>query len=80
MRRILPPRSAEDGEDDDRAEQKRAERATDHERQAMTRKAAELPAFGFDLARDGDADERDENQRAGGGDATPAQINRLTWL
>jgi hypothetical protein len=46
----------------------------------VARKAAELPAFGLDLAADGDADERDEDQRAGGGDATPAQINRLTWL
>jgi hypothetical protein len=46
----------------------------------MTRKPAELAALGFDLARDGDADERDEDQRAGGGDATSAQINRPAWL
>lgn len=46
----------------------------------MTREFSELPALGFDLAADGDADERDEDQRAGGGYATPAQINRLTWL
>jgi hypothetical protein len=46
----------------------------------MTRETAELAAFGFELARDGDADQRDEDQRAGGGYATAAQVNRLTWL
>jgi hypothetical protein len=66
--------------DNERAEQQRANRSADDQRQAMTRKFPELTALGFDLAADGDADERDEDQRAGGGYATPAQINRLTWL
>jgi hypothetical protein len=46
----------------------------------MTRELPELTPLGFDLAADGDADERDEDQRAGGGYATPAQINRPAWL
>jgi hypothetical protein len=70
----------QDRERDEDAENQRADRSADDQRQSMTRKATELPAFGFDLAGDGDADQRDEDQRAGGGDATPAQISRLTWL
>jgi hypothetical protein len=80
MARILTLRSTQEGDRYENAEEQRADRSSDHQRQAVTRESPELPAFGFDLARDGDADERDENQRAGGGDATAAQINRLTWL
>ena len=67
-------------DDYESTQQQRAERSANHQRQAVTRKVAELAAFAFDLAADGDADERDEDQRAGGGYATAAQINRLTWL
>jgi hypothetical protein len=73
-------RSAQDGVNHEDAEQKRANRPADHQRQPLARKAASQSAFGFDFPADGDADERDEDQRAGGGYATAAQINRLTWL
>ena len=73
-------RLTQDGDDHENAKKQRADRPADHQRQAVTRKASELTSLGFDLAADGDADERDEDQRAGGGDATAAQINRLTWL
>jgi hypothetical protein len=65
----------------ERAHHERRNRSTDDQRQPFTRKTALRSAFGFDLARDGDADERDEDQRAGGGYAPAAQtINRLTWF
>jgi hypothetical protein len=72
--------SAEDGQGDNDAGNDGDDGAADHQRQAMAREMPELTPFGFDLARDGDADERDEDQRAGGGNATSAQISRLTWL
>jgi hypothetical protein len=71
---------SEDGVGDEHAQEQRAECAADDQRQSMTRKSAELAALVFDLAGDGDADQRDEDQRAGSGDATSAQINRLAWL
>jgi hypothetical protein len=77
MRNLCPlanKRSAQDGDGHDRAEQERADRAADHQRQAMARESAELATLGFDLATDGDANQRDEDQRAGGGYATSAQL------
>jgi hypothetical protein len=71
---------SQNGEHDERAEHEGANRSADHQWQAMTWEMAQLTSFAFDLAADGDADERDEDQRAGGGYATAAQINRLTWL
>lgn len=61
---------AQDRDDDDCAKYECAERAADHERQPMPRKSAELSTLGFDLAGDGDADQRDQDQRAGGGDSS----------
>ncbi len=52
----------------------------DDQRQTLAWEMPELTPFGFDLPADGDADERDEDQRAGGGDATPAQLAAETWL
>ena len=77
---FVRPRSAEDGESDHDADKYCDDGAANHQRQAVSREMPELAPFGFDLARDGDADERDEDQRAGGGNATSAQISRLTWL
>src|SRR6188768_3640408 len=70
----LTPYLPEDGENDEHAGQQRRDRSADDQRQTLARKPPELPALGFDLAGDGDADERDEDQRAGGGYATSAQL------
>jgi hypothetical protein len=63
----LTPCLSKDCYNSESTQQKRADRAANHERQPVTRKASELPPFGFDLSTDGDADERDEDKRAGGG-------------
>src|SRR5688572_10818443 len=47
--------------------------SADHERQSLARKAPELTTFGFDLSTDGDADQRDEDQRTGGGNTSAAE-------
>ncbi len=65
--------SPENGNDDDRTQEECADRSADHQRQALAGEVSELTALGFDLAGDGDAEQRDEDQRAGGGDATAAQ-------
>src|SRR4051812_11372413 len=72
--------SAQDRDHHEQAEHQRQQRPADDQRQATAGEFAQLTPFGFDLATDGDADERDEDQRAGGGEATAAQINRRAWL
>jgi hypothetical protein len=65
--------SAQDRYHDHGAEEQRADGAADHERESMAGESPELTALGFDLAADGDADERDEDQRAGGGKSSATQ-------
>jgi hypothetical protein len=75
-----PPYLSKDCDNHESAHHQRRNRPANDQRKPLTRKSPELTALGFDLSADGDADERDEDQRAGGGYATPAQISRLTWL
>jgi hypothetical protein len=63
----LTPCLSKDSYNSECTQEQCADGAANDERKALTRKTAELPAFGFDLARDGYANERDEDQRAGGG-------------
>jgi hypothetical protein len=67
-------KSAQDREHHRRTQQQRADGAADDQRQALAREMPELTPFGFDLPADGNAGERDEDQRAGGGYATAAQL------
>jgi hypothetical protein len=59
--------SPENGDDHDGTQEQCADRSPNHQRQTLAREVPELAALGFDLSTDGDADQRDEDERAGRG-------------
>src|SRR5688572_17643827 len=69
--------SPQDCVDHDHAGGERGERSDDDESSAIPREMTERTALGFDLAGDGEADERDEDQRAGEDEASATHAGFL---